>query len=144
MADSSSTHLGERGQNNQCLTAMSYYHSKIEDISALDVRSIFDDLCFAIDWPPGQYYEMIAWRWLVLYFQQLRVTDVTHNHIPHQGVLTSKISNLVDSEAYVFCREICLERHEGLERYVNKSVLSLLKKLYASPQYRLGKLRRRY
>ncbi|MBK8038112.1 MAG: hypothetical protein IPK22_13420 [Verrucomicrobiaceae bacterium] len=135
--------LGWKGQMKECLTVMSYYHSKIEDISAMDVRSIFDDLCFAIGWPLGQYYEMIAWRWLVLYFQQLRVTDVTHNHIPHQGVLTSKISSLVGSEAYVFCREICLERREGLERHVSKSVLSLLKKLYASPQHRLGKLRRR-
>lgn len=122
---------------------MKYYYSKVEDISAIDVRSIFDDLCFAINWPVGQYYDMAAWKWLVLYFQQLRVTDITHNHIPHQGIVTSKISKLAGSEAYFFCREICQERKQGIENFVNNTVLSMLKKLYASPQHRLGKVRRR-
>lgn len=44
-----------------------YYHSKVEDISAIDVKSIFDDLCTATNWNGGEYYSLVAWKWLALF-----------------------------------------------------------------------------
>ncbi len=116
---------------------MKYYHSKIEDISAVEVLSIFDDLCRAVDWPLGEQYNLVAWKWLVMFFQHWRGSQVTQKNVPYECPLTTRITKLVDKEVRVFCRELCEERRQGLELHETKTVLTLLKKLYDSPSMRL-------
>lgn len=121
---------------------MSYYHSKIDDISAPEVRRVFDDLCLAGGWPVGERYDLIAWRWLVLYFQTRTKRDVTQDHLPFESPLTTPIIRQAGNEVYIFCKELCRERKEGLELNEAKTVLTLLRKLYVSEKNRLGKVRR--
>lgn len=121
---------------------MSYYRSKVEDISAPDVRQIFDDLCRIRDWLPGEHYEMVAYDWLIFFFMDRKASQVSTKQLAYESPLTTRISKLANSEVYVFCRELCLERGEGIEMYETVKVLSLIKKLYASPGKRLGKVRR--
>ncbi len=121
---------------------MSYYRSKVEDISALDVRQLFDDLCRMREWVPGVHYEMKVYDWLILFFMDRTATQVTPKHLAYQSPLTTRISKLANTEVYVFCQELCLERGEGIEMHETSKVLTLIKRLYASPGKRLGKVRK--
>lgn len=122
---------------------MSYYRAKIEDISDVLVRQIFDDLCRCVRWPIGEKYELKAYEWLMVFFQQRKGSEITQKLFPAPSPLTTRISKLAGTDVYVFCSELCRERHEGLEFHETGTVLSLVKKLYASPKGRLGKVEKR-
>lgn len=115
---------------------MKYYYSRIEDISAVEVVSIFDDLCRAAGWPLGECYELTTWKWLMVFFQQRR-GRVTKKNVPYECPLTTRITKLTGTEVHVFCRELCEERRQGFELHETSTVLTLLKKLYDSPHMRL-------
>jgi hypothetical protein len=118
---------------------MKYYYSKIDDISAIEVRSVFDDLCRAVRWPIGEQYGLVAWKWLELFFKHSKRKPVTKQHVACESPLTTPIVKMSKTQVYVFCRELCEERRLGFELYEQKTVLTLLKKIYTSPQMRLHK-----
>jgi hypothetical protein len=121
---------------------MSYYRSKVEDISAPEVRQLFDDLCRIRGWLPGEHYELVVYKWLILFFMDQTAAQVTAKQLAYESPLTTRISRMANSEVYVFCRELCLERGEGIEMHETGKVLTLIKKLYAAPKSRLGKVRK--
>lgn len=116
---------------------MKYYYSKIDDISAIEVRSVFDDLCRAVGWPIGEQYNLAAWKWLGMFFKHCKRSPVTQQHVAYESPLTMRIAKLSDTQVYIFCRELCKERGLGFELYEQKTLLTLLKKIYTSPQMRL-------
>jgi hypothetical protein len=109
---------------------MSYYRSSIEDISAPEVRQIFDDLLFMVSWEAGSQFQLRTYDWFLWFFNVWKGGNLQQKHLPYVSPLSTKISKLVKTEVHVFYAELCRERGYGPEEYDNLTLLSFLKKVY--------------
>lgn len=107
-----------------------YYRTRVMDLDAPDIAAMCADLLSAVNYVPGEGYDLQLWRWLSWFFQENPPASLTARHFLPLSPLVTRISKLAGQPLHTFCTELSRERHVGLEAYENGNLLTLLKAVY--------------
>jgi hypothetical protein len=111
-----------------------YYRTRVMDLDAPEIAGMCADLLAAVNYVPGEGYDLQLWKWLSWFFQENPPATLTARHFLPGSALVTRISKMTGTPLYGFCAELARERHLGLEAYENGTLLSLLKAVFRKEQ----------
>jgi hypothetical protein len=106
-----------------------YYRTPVQDLDALEIVAMCDDLLASAGYRPRESYEYPLWRWLGWFFQEQPPKKHTNKNFLPGSPLITRISKLPPA-LLEFCKELARERHLGLELYADGNLLTFLKAVY--------------
>ena len=106
-----------------------YLETKICEVPDENFQLLIEELCLCAGWEPTQF-ENHTLRFLLMATGK-EARELSLQHIPFKGVLTTKVDKLKhESVVFNVCEELVRVKRSHIEAFDGKTVLSLIKHCY--------------